>query len=347
MPDAYDWPFSNHELPRLDLLGSNLYGASFYLIKLLPARFILQTAHEEGRITRGSHIVETSSGTFGLALAMLAAAKDYRLTLISDPAIDDRLNARLQDLGARVEILRAPHPEGGYQRARLDRLQELRDEDPDAFWPNQYGNPDIPRSYDRVADYLVQEIGHIDCLVGTVGTGGSMVGTAKSLRAHFPGMTAIGVDTGKSILFGQHNGSRLLRGLGNSIMPSNLDHAVFDHVSWVPAGLAFNATRQLHRTHGLYMGGTSGAAYMVARWWARQHPDTTVVALFPDEGHRYADTIYNDQWLGMVPGAQDSLPNEPTPVHHPYDGEDIWSSFTWNRRSLQEVLSSPSLQEVN
>ncbi len=336
----FDWPFLDYELPRLNKLSNNLYGASFFLMKLLPARFTIQHAEATGKLSRGGHIIETTSGTFGLALAMICAVKKYRLTLISDPVIDKNLYAQLRELGAVVEILRTPHPDGGYQRVRLERLYKLLEEDPDAFWPDQYGNPYNPMSYGRLAEYLVKRLGRIDCLVGPVGSGGSMVGTTAHLRRVFPDLKAIAVDTPKSVLFGQRNGERLLRGLGNSLLPKNLDHSMFDYVFWVPARMAFQATRELHRVHGLYMGGTSGAAYLVANWWARQNPGDKVVAIFPDEGHRYSRTIYNDKWLSKVPGKDYSPELQPLLIQHPRENEEEWCWMRWNRRRLCDVISS-------
>lgn len=338
----FDWPFSAHELPRIDRLAPNLFAASFPLMKLLPARYALQAAEEQGLIGPGSHVIESTSGTFGLALAMLSSVRRYQLTLISDPVIDVRLQRRLRELGARVEIIPAAYSDGSVQTTRLERLRHLLSQHPGAFWPDQNGNPNIPRAYARVAAYLVDQLGPVDCLVGSVGTGGSMVGTASSLRHTLPDLTVIGVDTCRSLLFGQHNGPRMLRGLGNSLIPANLDYTLFDYVSWVPAHVAFNATRLLHRRHALYMGGTSGAAFIVANWWAQSHGDAKVVVLFPDEGHRYVDTIYDDAWLARIPGAQDPLSSAPGLVDHPHQGETMWSWFAWKHRRLEDVVGDES-----
>src|ERR1700685_1090388 len=99
--------------PRIIWLRPNLVGLAFSLMKLLPARFILRRAEEEGQIAPGSLIAETTSGTFGLALAMVARLKAYRLVLVSDPATDPSLQRRLEDLGAPVHVLRKPAPSGG------------------------------------------------------------------------------------------------------------------------------------------------------------------------------------------------------------------------------------------
>ena len=180
LPDKHS--LSDFEMPRLVHFGRNLYGASFFLMKLLPARHILDTAEREGRLKPGGSIVETTSGTFGLALAILARLRGYRLTLVSDPAIDPLFQKRIEELGADVDIVRDPLPNGGFQSARLSRLRKILDASPDAFCPWQYSNPANPRAYRRLAHYLTRRIGTIDCLVGSVGSGGSVCGTAASLR---------------------------------------------------------------------------------------------------------------------------------------------------------------------
>lgn len=112
--------FKDYELPRLTALAPNLVGASFFLMKLLPARFMLDQAERHGRLKPGGRICETTSGTFGLALAMLAAVREYHLTLVSDNAIDPVLQGRLKDLGAHLDIVQRPGAQGGFQQARLE-----------------------------------------------------------------------------------------------------------------------------------------------------------------------------------------------------------------------------------
>lgn len=327
------------ELPNLVQLGPNLYGAAFFLMKLLPAHAILTRARAEGRIGPGSTVIETTSGTFGLGLAMICNQYGYRLILVSDPVIDAPFRRQLEDLGATVEIVAQPAAQGGYQQARLEYLYELLAAHPGSFWPSQYDNTDNPGAYEAVASQLQQALGQIDCLVGAVGSGGSMCGTGRVLRREMPDLFTIGVDTHGSVLFGQTDSPRLLRGLGNSVMPRNVDHQIFDEVHWVSAAEGFRATRLLHQRHALFMGPTSGAAYLVARWWAEQHPDATVVALMPDSGHRYQDTVYHDEWLRTSGAWLTQLPEQPVQVEHPAEAPDRWSSLCWSRRTIEEVLT--------
>jgi cysteine synthase A len=167
-----------------------------------------------------------------------------------------------------------------------------------------------------------------------------MCGTTVALRSVFPELKAVGVDTHRSVLFGQDDGTRLLRGLGNSLLPPNLDHTVFDEVHWVSAELAFASTHELHRTTAVYAGPTSGAAYLAARHLAERDAGTVVV-LLPDSGHRYVDTVYDDVWLGnncpdLDPLA--ALPGRPDWVRQTPATGSGWQAVRWRRRLLSEVL---------
>jgi cysteine synthase len=326
------------ELPHVVALGPNLFAAVFRLMKLVPARFVLDRAASSGVLAKGGTVIETTSGTFGLALATLCALRGYRLILVSDPAIDASLQRRLEDLGAQVEIVRQPAPVGGLQRSRLDRMEAIRRDNPGSFWPSQYDNPHNAGAYAPVAELLAETLGHVDCLVGTVGSGGSMCGTSMYLRMVFPQLRVIGVDTFHSVLFGQPDGKRVLRGLGNSLMPRNLDHTAFDEIHWVSESEAFLATRILHRTAALFMGPTSGAAYLVASWYARRCPHQKVVTLLPDEGFRYQDTVYDDSWIRVGGYVLDRLPHSPQAVERPAQAQQSWSTFLWNRRTYEQIL---------
>jgi len=326
-------------LPRIVHIDGNLYGAVFNLMKMVPARYILRRAVETGQIGPDTVVIETTSGTFGLALAMQTALLRRRLILVSDPVIDANLHRRLSDLGATVDIVEKPDEPGGFQAARLRRLAELQAELPDSFCPQQYSNPDNPASYQVVADHLADALGRIDCLVGPVGSGGSMCGTTGALRALGQPVRSIGVDTHHSLLFGQPDGHRDLRGLGNSLMPANLDHSVFDEVHWCTAAEAYAATRLSHRDHALFQGPTSGAAYLVARWWAQTNPDATCVVMLPDEGYRYQATVYDDEWLARHGMAADAVADKPEETSDPTRPGTRWTRYAWNRRHLSDVVA--------
>jgi cysteine synthase A len=326
-------------LPHLVPLGDELWGASFRLMKMLPAHHIVSTALGSGEIGPDTMIVESTSGTFGLALAMKAALIGRPLTLVTDPAMDARLCRRVADLGATVEMCATPSALGEFQTVRLARLAAVRQRHPDSFWPCQYDNPLNAASYTAVAAHLLDRLGRVDALVGPVGSGGSMCGTAAGLRARGGDPVAVGVDTPGSVLFGQQDRVREVRGLGNSVLPANLDHTTFDEVHWCTAGVTYRETRRLHRDHALFHGPTSGAAMAVARWWSIRHPGARTVVMLPDQGDRYLDTVYDDAWLDASPARRaDAAPRE---VDRPADGPG-WTWMRWRRRRLAEVTGAPA-----
>lgn len=331
---------ADYERPRVAKLGPNLFAACFSLMKLIPARFILARAAASGALDPGGRIVETTSGTFGLALAMLSAAQEYNLTLVSaDTLIDPALKRRMELLGATVRIVEDPAGSGA-QRERLECVSAILEQHPGSFWPQQYDNPDNRLAYGRLAEWIGRTIGKVDCLVGGVGSGGSLCGTGSLLREILPELVVIAVDTHRSCLFGQPPGRRLLRGLGNSILPENLLHTLIDEVHWVGALPAFARTRHLYRDHALFMGPTSGAAALVADWYAQTHPDATTVVILPDEGHRYLHTVFNDDWLARLEGWPCEVPRQPVTLQQaePY-GEDRWTRMVWGRRPRDVTIS--------
>jgi cysteine synthase A len=324
--------------PRLVPLETNLTAAVFPFMKIYPAEFCVRRAQQEGWITSQSLVVESSSGNMAMGLAIVCNLRGYPLTIVSDYACDATLKRRLEDLGARVEIVPAPSATGGYQRARLDKLEQIRQETPDHWWVNQYDNPCNPGAYSSFAAQLIESLGQIDILVGTVGSGGSMCGTVSYLKQLFPEITAVAVDTFGSVLFGQPDKHRELRGLGNSLLPRNLDHTIFDDVHWVGAAEAYKATRLLHQTTSLFCGGTSGAAWLVASYLARRHPDAKIVCIFPDDGSRYVDTIYDDSYLFQNKLYLADVSVEPRKVSHPRDAGSIWSWMEWGQRTYDQAV---------
>lgn len=325
-----------YETPQIIELRPNFYAAQFRLMKLLPARYMLDRAEQNGLLQSGGHIVETSSGTFALALAMLSAIRGYRLTVVSATSLmDQSFKNRLEQLGSTVTLVEDPARTGN-QDGRLAELHRVLSEKPNAFWPRQYDNPDNPAAYSRLAEVIVNHLGQIDCLVGCVGSGGSLCGTTRYLRKIYPEMRAVAVDTNNSVLFGQQVGPRLLRGLGNSILPKNLDHELIDEVHWVGALQAFSKTRSLYQNSAIFVGPTSGAAALVGSWYARQSPSSTIVAIMADEGYRYQSTVHCDDWLRSHslewPTIQKLEPirlQDISPV-----GEGDWTCLDWARRRL-------------
>lgn len=292
-----------------------------------PALHMVERARARGLLRPGARIVESTSGSLGLGLALAGMTYGHPVTVVTDPGLEPIVQNMLTAYGADVDVVSEPHPVGGWQQARKDRVAQLLAADPDAWCPDQYSNPDNIDAYRSLALELVDQLGRIDVLVCSVGTGGHSAGVARVLRESNPNLKVIGVDTIGSTIFGQPATKRLMRGLGSSIYPRNVDYSLFDEVHWVAPAEAVWAARSLAATHHASGGWSVGAVALVAGWAARtMAADTTIAAVFPDGPQRYFDTIYNDDYcrehglLGHLP------PEEPAVITDP--SERVVQSWT-------------------
>ncbi|MGC5244214.1 MULTISPECIES: PLP-dependent cysteine synthase family protein [Streptomyces] len=289
-------------------------------IKDRTALYMVGAARERGQLLPGARIVESTSGTLGLGLALAGATFGHPVTVVTDPGMEPLMTGLLTAYGAEIELVGTPHPTGGWQEARRQRVEELLARHPDAWCPDQYHNPDNVAAYAPLAHELIAQLGRIDTLVVSVGTGGHSAGIASVLRGFFPQLRIVGVDTTGSTIFGQPAATRLMRGLGSSIYPRNVAYDLFDEVHWVAAPEAVWAARHLARHHYASGGWSVGAVALVARWLTRTLPaENRTVAVFPDGPQRYVGTVFDDTYcrehglLGHLPA------DDPDEIVHPTD----------------------------
>ena len=287
-------------------------------IKDRPALHMVQQARRRGRLAPKSMIVESTSGTLGLGLALAGISFGHPVAVVTDPGMEPLMQRLLTAYGAAVHIVTEAHPVGGWQQARRNRVGELLAEQPGAYCPDQYNNPDNVGAYASLAHELIAQLGRIDTLVASVGTGGHSAGVFRELRRFLPDLTLVGVDTVGSTIFGQPAGTRLMRGLGSSIHPRNVDYAAFSEVHWADPTQAVQAARGLAASHYTSGGWSVGAVAAVARWLARTRPATErIVAVFPDGPQRYFDTVFNDDYCTAHGLLEPPVPDEPDLIAHP------------------------------
>ena len=287
-------------------------------IKDRTALYMVDRARERGELADGAMIVESTSGTLGLGLALAGIEHGHPVSLVTDPGMEPIVHRMLLAHGAHVDVVHEPHPTGGWQQARRDRVAELLAANPGAWCPDQYNNPDNVAAYAGLAEELTHQLDRVDVLVCSVGTGGHSAGVFRVLSTRFPRLRMVGVDTVGSTIFGQPAGSRLMRGLGSSIYPRNVAYDAFDEVHWVAPAEAVWTCRRLAATHHATGGWSVGAVALVAAWVARTHgPDVRVAAIFPDGPHRYFDTVYNDDYCARHDLLTSSPPTEPEVIGHP------------------------------
>ncbi|PZS38040.1 MAG: pyridoxal-5'-phosphate-dependent protein subunit beta [Pseudonocardiales bacterium] len=286
------------------------------------ALHMIERARERGELPSGGMIIESTSGTLGLGLALAGITYGHPVTLVTDPGLEPIMHRLLSAYGARIDVVSNPHPTGDWQQARLQRVGELLAEHPGSFSPDQYHNPDNVTGYAPLALELVAQLGRVDVLVCSVGTGGHSAGVSRVLREFFPHLRLVGVDTVGSTIFGQPARTRLMRGLGSSIYPHNIDYPAFDEVHWVAPGEAVRAARLLASAQYASGGWSVGAVALVAGWLARtEEPDARIAAVFPDGPQRYFDTVYNDDYCHRHGLLTANLPTEPDEIAHPSERE--------------------------
>ncbi len=310
-------------------------------IKDRAALHMIQRARERGDLPPGGMIIESTSGTLGLGLALAGITYGHPVTLVTDPGMEPIMHRLLTAYGARIHVIDSPHPTGGWQEARRQRVEELLAEHRGSFGPDQYNNPDNVAAYAPLALELVAQLGRIDVLVCSVGTGGHSAGVSRALREFFPQLRLVGVDTVGSTIFGQPARTRLMRGLGSSIYPRNINYPAFDEVHWVAPGEAVRAARLLARAQYASGGWSVGAVALAAGWLARtEEPDVRIAAVFPDGPQRYFDTVFNDDYCHRHGLLTAHLPTEPDEIAHPTEREVV----RWTR--CRRVLDPMAGQEV-
>jgi 2,3-diaminopropionate biosynthesis protein SbnA len=282
-------------LAKLELLNP---GGS---VKDRPARYIIERGLRDGTIAPGATIVESSSGNFGIALAMAARVYELDFVCVVDPKISP-LNLRImRQLGARVERVERPDPYGGYLHTRLERVQELLREIPGAHWIDQYANELNARChYDGIGSEIVEALEgeQVDVLVAAVSTTATLLGAARRLRDVWPDVRVVAVDAAGSVIFGGPPRKRDLPGIGSSRRPELLNEAEVDDVVYVDDYDSARGCRELLLTEGILAGGSSGAVIAAVQRLAPQLPrGARVVTILPDRGERYMELVYDDDWF--------------------------------------------------
>ena len=270
--------------------------------KVRMARQMVEEAMHSGRLPAGGEIYESTSGNTGMGLAMIAAEKGLTFTAVVDHhACKDKIRV-MQGLGAKVRYVAEP---GDERLATADRdalAAKLAASRPHAIWTEQHNNPANAEGYRGLAEELREAIGSkIDVLVGAVGTGGSLCGTARHLQAYYPKLEVHGVEPVGSIIFGGPGGPYLQSGTGNppeAEIGALVDYDLIDYGHKVSDAQAFMTARTVARVTGLMVGGSAGGVIWQALALLDQlPPGMTVVALVCDGGEKYLDTVYDDQWM--------------------------------------------------
>jgi cystathionine beta-synthase len=282
-----------HLLAKLEYLNP---GGS---VKDRPALSMIRAAEAEGLLSRGSTIVEPTSGNTGVGLAMIAAQRGYHCIFTMPDKIAEEKRQLLRAFGAKVIVcptaVDPDHPDSYYSVAN-----RITAETPSSFQPNQYRNMANPSAHELWTGPEIwrQTAGRVTHFVAGVGTGGTISGVGRYLKAQSPAIRVIAADPEGSIYSGGGGRPYLVEGIGEDFWPSTYDPSVVDEVIAVSDSDSFLTARRVTRDEGMIVGGSCGTAV-----WAALHvgehlgPDDVVVVLVPDSGRGYLSKLYDDHWM--------------------------------------------------
>ncbi len=294
-------------------------------------RNIIEEAERNGQLKPGGTIVEATSGNTGVGLAIIAALKGYKAVFVMPDKMSNEKIQLLRAFGAKVVITpTAVAPED--PRSYYNVSQRIVDETPNALLANQYHNAENPRSHYLTTgpELWAQTNGKITDFIATMGTGGTISGTARYLKEMNPDINIVGVDaTGSILKEAWENGGDIpegavaesykVEGFGEDFIPSTLNLSIVDEVLRVTDKESFLWTRRLVRQEGMFVGGSCGSAVAAAvRYCRGLAPDRLPVVLLPDSGSRYLSKIFDDKWMR----------------------ENGYLENTWSEASLHDVLAT-------
>ncbi len=268
-----------------------------------PARYIIEKGLADGIFTQDTHLIESTSGNLGIALAMVSRLYGLRFTAVVDPKITKTNLNIIRQFGANIDMVSVPDQAGGYLQTRIKRVQELLQKVPSAYWINQYANELNWQSHYHGAGQEIAEAidGTLDYLVAPVSTTGSILGISRRLREKFPQLQVIAVDAVGSVIFGTKPGPRELPGIGASRVPEIFTPAEISQVVHVTDRESVDGCNLLLEQEGIFAGGSSGSVIAALQKLLPTLPPAARIAIIlPDRGDRYLDTVYDPDWVQQL-----------------------------------------------
>ena len=283
--------------------GFNFAGS----VKLKAALEMVEAAERDHRLSPESILVESSSGNLGVALSIIAASKGYRFVCVTDSRCNLATKQLMEAMGGQVLVVTQPHPSRGYLGARLDRVRDLCASDGRYVWLDQHANPNNWKAHYRTtAPAIDRSFPDLNVLFVGAGTTGTLMGCARYFRDRERPVTVVAVDSVGSVTFGGPPGPRMLPGLGTGITPPIFNRSYIDDVVYVSEA---DTVRACHRlaARGFLFGGSTGTVLSGAQRWLDEHRpegDVRAVAIAPDLGERYLDTLFHASWVREMFGIE-------------------------------------------
>jgi cystathionine beta-synthase len=268
-------------------------------VKDRPALAMVEQAERDGALRPGGTIVEPTSGNTGVGLAIVAAQRGYRcIFVVTDKVAPEKIRL-LEAYGAEVVVCPvAVEPDD--PRSYYSVAERLVRETPGAFRPNQYGNERNPWAHEHSTGPEIwrQTAGRVTHFVAGVGTGGTITGVSRYLKARDPAIQIVGADPEGSVYSGGSGRPYLVEGIGEDFWPTTYDPSLVDRVVPISDEDSFLMARRVTREEGLHIGGSGGTAVAAALEVGRDlGPDHLVVVLIPDSGRGYLSRVFDQDWM--------------------------------------------------
>lgn len=267
-------------------------------IKDRTAHSIIRKGLSDGTINANTTLVESSSGNMAIGLAQVCSYYKLPLIIVVDSKANTQTLKILKAYGVQVEKVTEPLKKGGFLAARLERVQQILDKNPNAFWTNQYGNEANPKAHHQTMHEIANsEMGHFDYVMLATSTCGTLMGCADYIESQNLPTKLIAVDAEGSVIFGQNSEKRLIPGHGAGLPSRFLDKRVVDEVVHISDWDCVKGCHILLREESIMAGGSSGGIVSALFKIAPKLPKRSKIAIvLCDRGERYIETIYNPIW---------------------------------------------------
>lgn len=257
-------------------------------VKDRAALYMIEAAEKSGKIQNGTVIIEPTSGNTGIGLAYICATRGLKLILTMPESMSQERRSLLAALGA--EIVLTPADDG--MNGAVEKAQQLHQENPNSFIPDQFGNPaNVQAHVETTAPEILRDLdGQVDIFVATVGSGGTLTGNGRVLKEANPACRIVAVEPAASPLLSKGiAGPHKIQGIGANFIPEILDQSLIDEIITVTDEDAYAACQLAAKTEGLLVGVSSGAALWAAKELSLrpENAGRRIVALLPDTGERY------------------------------------------------------------
>jgi N-(2-amino-2-carboxyethyl)-L-glutamate synthase len=291
----------------LKLEGFNITGS----IKVKTAIALVEDLERRGIAKPNETVfIESSSGNLGLALSLVCAIKGYQFICVTDPNANRATIRGIELYGARVILVEERDSVGGYLGTRLKTIDQILQSNPNAIWLNQYANPANKNAHaEQTANEILREFEKVDWVFVGSGTTGTLGGVSERLHEEFPWVKVVAVEPTGSVTFGGEPGKRNIPGIGTSVKPKLAELAKPDKIIEVDEEKTVEACLSFVRDYHLLVGGSTGTVLAAVQQLAPEFKQgDTIVAISPDLGEKYLDTVYDPLWVAQFIRSEQSEP---------------------------------------